>query len=304
NPVRKQQSELVSCVNDFADILKSVVGPNIRVDLKVECSTATVALESGQFEQVLVNLLANARDAMPKGGMVLIRLAVDPDTNVAIVDVLDEGTGIEEGISATVYEPFFTTKEPESGTGLGLSVVQGIIKEAGGEVSFRSRKAVGTAFHLRFPIVHSEQVDLETSVATDLTAKQSLSILDAPILPTGRFAVVVDDVEPLMQLVARFMAQLGFEVEAFPSYHACMDYFSSERRVPEVFISDVCLGDGDGLELATALSDRGLLDRVLIMTGYADLSAIDELLVERGWKLLMKPFTIEDLRKVVMQLVH
>ena len=122
SPVRKQQSELVSCVNDFADILKSVVGPNIRVALKVECSTVMVALEPGQFEQVLVNLLANARDAMPEGGMVLIRLAVDRETNEALVDILDEGTGIEEGIRATIYEPFFTTKGPESGTGLGLSL--------------------------------------------------------------------------------------------------------------------------------------------------------------------------------------
>jgi two-component system cell cycle sensor histidine kinase/response regulator CckA len=304
SPVRKQQSELVSCANDFADILKSVVGPNIRVELKVECSTVTVGLESGQFEQVLVNLLSNARDAMPNGGMVLIRLAVNHDTNEALIDVLDEGTGIEEGIRATVYEPFFTTKEPESGTGLGLSVVHGIIKEAGGEVSFRSRKTLGTAFHIRIPIIHPEAVDLETPVAAELDAKQSLAILDVPILPTGRFAVVVEDVEPLMLLVERFMTQLGFEVVVFPSYHACMDYFSSERRVPEVFISDVCLGDGDGLELATALSDRGLLDKVLIMTGYADLSTIDELLVERGWKLLMKPFAIKDLRRVVTQLVH
>ncbi len=304
SPVRKQQSELVSCVNDFADILKSVVGPNIRVALKVECSTVMVALEPGQFEQVLVNLLANARDAMPEGGMVLIRLAVDRETNEALVDILDEGTGIEEGIRATIYEPFFTTKGPESGTGLGLSVVHGIIKEAGGQVSFRSRQGVGTAFHLRLPIVHLVPVDLETPIATELPAEQLLPPLDAPILPADRFAVVVEDVDPLMHLVGRFMTQLGFKVEVFPSYHACMDYFSSERRVPEVFISDVCLGDGDGLELATTLSDRGLLDKVLIMTGYADLSAIDELLVERGWKLLMKPFTIQDLRRVVTQLVQ
>jgi len=83
-----------------------------------------------------------------------------------------------------------------------------------------------------------------------------------------------------------------------------MEYFSSERRVPDVFISDVCLGDGDGLDLASTLSSRGLLDKVLIITGYADISAIDDLLMERGWKLLMKPFTIQDLRSVITQLVQ
>ncbi len=143
SPASERQSELVSCVNEFLDVLRSVVGPNITVELKVECSTATVALESGQFEQVLVNLLSNARDAMSNGGTVQIRLAVDEEAGEALVDVLDEGAGIAEEIRGTVYEPFFTTKDPESGTGLGLSVVHGIVEEAGGVVTFRGRQGGG-----------------------------------------------------------------------------------------------------------------------------------------------------------------
>jgi signal transduction histidine kinase/CheY-like chemotaxis protein len=298
SPASERQSELVSCVNEFLDVLRSVVGPNITVELKVECSTATVALESGQFEQVLVNLLSNARDAMSNGGTVQIRLAVDEETGEALIDVLDEGAGIAEEIRGTVYEPFFTTKDPESGTGLGLSVVHGIVEEAGGVVTFRGRQGGGTAFHLRLPIIDLEPVSGESA------ASPSPSRERRGILASDHFAVVVEDVEPLRQLVARFMEQLGFTVESFPSHGACMEYFSSERRVPDVFISDVCLGDGDGLELASTLSSRGLLDKVLIVTGYADISAIDDLLIERGWKLLMKPFTIQDLRSVVTQLVQ
>lgn len=298
SPSSHRQSELVSCINDFSDVLRSVVGPNITVELKVECRTVTVALETGQFEQVLVNLLSNARDAMPNGGTIQIRLAVDEEASEALIDVLDEGTGISEEISGTIYEPFFTTKGPESGTGLGLSVVHGIVEEARGSVTFSNRQGGGASFHLRLPIIALEPVSGEAA------ASPSLPRVNLRVLSGDHLAVVVEDVDPLRQLVARFMEQLGFTVESFPSYGACMEYFSSERRVPDVFISDVCLGDGDGLDLASTLSSRGLLDKVLIITGYADISAIDDLLMERGWKLLMKPFTIQDLRSVITQLVQ
>jgi len=289
-PAAASETDLVACTRSLMQILTRVLGTGTSLKFEPDASKVVVAIEPGQFEQVLMNLVVNARDAMSDGGQILLRISVLPEGEGALVEVSDQGEGMTEDVLQKAFEPFFTTKPTDKGTGLGLSVVYGIISDAGGEIDVTSSPGHGTTFSIRMPTkLHSSSPAGAEVVSDDVAIQQKA------------FAVLLEDQDDLRRLTSRGLSGIGFDVQAFRSIRECRAGMRGLERKVDLFVTDVMLGDGNGLDLAEELASEGVLGPVIVITGHASLGRIDDLIARFGWRLLMKPFTMRQLQLVAAQ---
>ncbi|MEC7583821.1 MAG: ATP-binding protein [Planctomycetota bacterium] len=289
------ETDVVASTRSLMQILTRVLGREILLEFEANRDSVMIGIDPVQFEQVLMNLVVNARDALPKGGRIKISIRHLAETSQSILEVQDDGIGMAPDVVQKAFEPFFSTKPADKGTGLGLSVVYGIVTDAGGEIDVTSSPGQGTTFSIQLPTLE---------IATKAGEEPARTSPSKPTLEPNLLAVLIEDQDDLRGLTARGLAGMGFDVRAFQSVEACRTGLSGLGRVPDLFVTDVILGDGNGLDLAEELATKELLKHVVVITGHADLERIDDLLARFGWRLLMKPFTMRQLQLVVGQLLQ
>jgi CheY-like chemotaxis protein len=290
-------------VENVMKMLQRLIGEDIAVVTDLAPDVWTVEGDSGNIENVLVNLAVNARDAMPRGGKLTIKtenVMVDEElcksfpearpAEFACLSVTDRGTGMDKETIEHIFEPFFTTKEAGKGTGLGLSVVYGIVKQHEGWISVYSEPGQGTTFRVYLPAstarpeeVREEPVSLET------------------LQGSGERILLVEDDEVVKAFAAKALHHNGYKVFEAADATEAVNIFEREGGRFDLIFSDVVLPDQNGLELAEKfLSLRPGLP-ILLSTGYADQKAHWPVIRERGLPLLQKPYALAELLKAIKE---
>jgi two-component system, cell cycle sensor histidine kinase and response regulator CckA len=323
--LRPQVLDLGEVLSNFTLVVRRVIGEKIELKVTHARDLWPVKVDSLQFEQVIMNLAVNARDAMPNGGRLTVRSAnVNakecasyqtkgmPAADYVLVEVSDTGTGVPEAIRGKIFDPFFSTKEVGKGTGLGLSTVYGIIKQTGGFVYFDSAEGQGTTFRIFLPrhIASAEEVapqSAETGEAAvpaiaDALAATSRVKRAAQADLTGQGTILlVEDEEGLRALNARGLTSRGYTVlEAGNGVEAIDVLEKTDRRV-DLVVSDVVMPEMDGPTMARELRSRNPGLKIIFVSGYAE-DAFQKHLPEPGqFAFLPKPFTLKQLVEAVKE---
>ncbi len=283
---------------DLEKMVRSVVGENVEVELDLGHTPSTAHLDQGQLEQVLLNLVLNARDAMPGGGILTLRTrSVDGSDSTAprksptgswvAVSVQDTGSGMTPETHARMFEPFFTTKS--SGTGLGLATAQQIVRDLGGEITVQTMLDVGTTFTLWLP---------QTGVSL---ARPPLEI-GGPN-PSGTDNVLLVEDEPaLRNLVQILIAEAGYHVLVAASSREALAIGSAPGIQIDILVTDVVMPGLSGPQLAGELLRRRPDLQVLYMSGYVG-DALTEQGLDEGANLIHKPFKPEQLLRLIRDML-
>jgi CheY-like chemotaxis protein len=277
-------------------MLRRIVGEDVRMTSVLAPDAGTALADVHQVEQVLLNLAANARDAMPHGGALEIRVgsrSIDAafaasraglrPGDYIVLTVADTGSGMDEDTLSHLFEPFFTTKELGRGTGLGLSTVYGIVKQSDGYVDVRSEPGKGTEFSIYLP-----RLDAPPSAPGPLPPPPAAR-------ETGETVLVVDDSLSILKLVSAVLRARGYRVLEAEDGASAIGLLQGHEGAVSLVVTDVVMPEVGGLELAVQV--RRLLPeaRILFMTGYAPRPGLAEEVRESGALLLEKPFTPEQL---------
>jgi PAS domain S-box-containing protein len=278
-------------VANMMNLLRRSVSEEIEIKTSLD-SHHPVLFDRGQLEQVLMNLVVNARDAMSHGGILSIsthsdtRAGANAETeDWVVLTVSDDGEGIAPDAIEHIFEPFFTTKEPGKGTGLGLATVHGIVHKAGGRIDVSSELGGGTTFRIYLPAT--------TASTSDETAVPPPSASSAMI---NRQILVVEDEEPVRNLVGRILNQAGHEVISASTPTEALE--ALKNRDVDLVITDVVMPEMSGHALVQELRRRGMTAPVIFMSGYDDEIVADRGVLE-GNVLIQKPFTAPALLEAV-----
>ncbi len=303
-------------IGHLGAFLRRIIGEDITLDLALGAPRVAVLVDGSQLEQVLMNLVVNARDAMPDGGRLTIATAVveaapvtAPSPDAAApppgelargrwleITVADTGIGMDESILARIFEPFFTTKPAGEGTGLGLSTVYGIVSQSGGQISVRSRPGAGSTFRVHFPVVDGERVRNGPPVAVEPAAVGAAA-------PRGgsETILLVEDEPGIRALMAQSLRRLGYEVLEAADATAARRLVAG-RRI-DLLLSDVVMPGTDGPTLAEALLAEQPDLRILFVSGYAPGLVPGRPAVERRYAFLSKPFDAATLAARVREVL-
>jgi PAS domain S-box-containing protein len=296
--------DLNALVSDLEKMLNRLIGEDVELEVVGGADLGTVRVDPGQMEQVIMNLVVNARDAMPMGGRIRIETrnadldaayattheAVKPGPYVLLA-VSDTGTGMDEATRARVFEPFFTTKAPGTGTGLGLATVYGIVKQCGGYIWVYSELGRGTTFRLYFPRI-TEPPDVEPAEPA-VTAQ----------LRGHETVLVVEDQEVLRGVVRQSLEQFGYHVLEASDGEAALAVVEAHGHEIALVLTDVVMPRLSGVELAVRLRETKPALRVLFMSGYTPDMVARHGLLEAGALLLEKPFTAVALVRMVREAI-
>jgi two-component system cell cycle sensor histidine kinase/response regulator CckA len=295
--------DLRAVLSELTHLLDRLVGERTRLSLHHDPSLRFIRADKRQLEQVIMNLVVNARDAMPLGGEVRIQTenllldapmvqgrATVPAGGYVLVKVIDQGTGIPPERLPKIFDPFYTTKKPGEGTGLGLSTVYGIVKQTGGYIFVDSEVGVGTTFTLWFP-AHDRPPEPEPAPPPPREA--------APRERSPGRILLVEDEAPVRAFAARALRMRGHEVLEADCGEAALSLVGSLEGRVDVILTDVILPDMDGPSWVREALPRLSRPRVVFMSGYAE-SAFGEQksLIERS-VFLPKPFSLSELTAVV-----
>jgi two-component system cell cycle sensor histidine kinase/response regulator CckA len=300
--------DLNAVVGDMEKLLRRLIGSNIELICSYDPELGRAKADQGQIEQVVMNLAANARDAMPDGGKFTIVTAnVDLDESFALhapeirpgpyvqLAVSDTGSGMDTETEARIFEPFFTTKELGRGTGLGLATVYGIVKQSHGYIWVDSELARGTTFRIYLP-------RFEGAVEAPSLAERPSQSWEA-----GETILLVDDEEPLRGMIHDLLVQSGYTVLRANNGAEGLEIARQHQGPIHLLLTDVMMPGMTGPKLAEALAISRPETKVLYMSGYADFNGSQSKLFGSGAPMLEKPFTRSSLnRKVrdVLDLEH
>ena len=271
-------------------LIQRIIGEDVRLELALDPQLWSIKADPSQVEQVVMNLVVNARDAMPQGGQLRIATQNMVPTQVQLT-VGDSGVGMDEATRARIFEPFFTTKEPNKGTGLGLATVYGIITQAGGRIEVESRLGVGTTFRITLPGITEKP--LETNVARTVFPEEV----------TGQTVLLVED-EDNVRLLAKIVLQReGFRVlEASDGVEALL-LFEHHPEPVDVLVTDMVMPNMSGPELVKRVRQEHPEIRVLFMSGYARENLAERNLIGENIGYLQKPFLGHELSQAVRQII-
>jgi two-component system, cell cycle sensor histidine kinase and response regulator CckA len=297
-PILPRVVDLNSVVRGVDTLLRRVIGEQVRLIVETDTDPLPVNIDPGQFEQILVNLAVNARDAMPHGGTVRVVTSQrtlsegDARTRVGLpagpiveLSVSDTGVGIPADIRQHIFEPFFTTKGPGRGTGLGLSMCYGIVRQAGGTIEVESTVGIGSRFTVSLPRAAGE-----IRAAAPIAAPVDAVVYAAHIL-------VVEDEAGVAELTRRALEFGGYRVTVARNAADALRVIATERDNLSLVLTDVVMPDMRGTELARIVLAQDPLTKVMFMSGYPG-SLEKEF---PGARLLHKPFTPTDLLRSVAE---
>ena len=301
-PTEMTSIDVNKIVEDMLKFLSRLIGEDVTLKTDLTSDATIIEGDTGKIEQIVVNLVVNARDAMPGGGAISVETARIP---AAIVDaggttesadrgeprsesrdrvrmtVRDTGVGMDEETKANIYEPFFTTKGREKGTGLGLPVVYGVVREHSGEIEVESEPGVGTAFHVLIPAA--------TAAAAE-HAQAPAAVEEPPRSHGGRVLIVEDD-EAIRTMAAQALSRSGFEVGAVGTIREAGEAIDAGARF-DIVLSDLVLPDGPGTELPDRL---GIDIPYVFASGYLEDTAVLRTVRSRGYPFIQKPYNISEL---------
>ncbi len=301
--LRPQTLQLNDVLSELQMLLRRLVGEPIALDVIHSRDLWLVKADINQFEQVIVNLVVNARDAMPEGGKITLRTRNVPaaecasfkDVTVApadyvLVEVQDTGHGIPADVLGKIFEPFFTTKEVGKGTGLGLSMVYGIVKQTGGYVLCDSEPGKGATFRILLPRL--------------IEAEAEAPVKQEPVKPaadlTGRGAILlVEDEEAVRAFASRALASRGYTVLEAESGVDALNVLEDAGVPIDLIVSDVIMPEMDGPTMLLELRRRGVMAKVVFVSGYADDAFARNLPGKEEFVFLPKPFTLKQLVETV-----
>ncbi|HZQ21320.1 MAG TPA: PAS domain S-box protein [Terriglobales bacterium] len=307
---RKQLLELKvvdvnAIISDIERLLRPLLGENIELTAKLAPDLGNTRADAGQLEQVLMNLVVNAKDAMPSGGKLAIQTA-----NVALDDsyrrehtfirpgpyvmlsVSDTGQGMSKEIQSQIFEPFFTTKEKGKGTGLGLSTVYGIVKQSGGYIFVESEPCRGTTFRIYLPRVE----DAADAAVGAKTAPESIGGSETILL--------VEDEESVRQLVRETLQSKGYNVMEAENGERALRIAEAHKAPIDAVITDVVMPGMSGRDLAQRLLTTRPDIKILYLSGYTEDAIIHQDVLEPGTAFLQKPFTLQTLTKKVREVLR
>ncbi|MGD2069802.1 MAG: response regulator [Gemmatimonadota bacterium] len=297
--------DLNEVIREMRGILARLMGESVEIEVRFDPGRVPVMADRGQIEQILLNLATNARDAMPDGGHLTIstetvpvhsetRTPLDLEAGTyAVLAVADDGKGMDEGVRARLFEPFFTTKGEGEGTGLGLSTVYGMVKQARGDLEVESAPGRGARFRIWLPLGRGTLPDRDDGPSRDAPE---------PRRPTR--VLVAEDEPGVRRIVVRSLTRAGYQVAEAGSGEEALALVAGGAPPPELLVTDVVMPGMHGGELADRLLERLPALHVLFISGYSDEAPID--LVRRSpvRDFLAKPFTPDELLHRVAALLQ
>jgi two-component system, cell cycle sensor histidine kinase and response regulator CckA len=308
--------DLGEVLSDLNMLLRRLIGEKVSLDVVHGRDLWPIKTDISQFEQVIVNLAVNARDAMPDGGKLELRTRNVTDAECArlphrptapgdyvLVEVADTGIGIPPEIIDKIFEPFFSTKEVGKGTGLGLSTVYGIVKQTGGFVFLESELGRGTAFRIFLPRYVPCPEDAEVEVAAKSAAPAAAAQSGQAVADlTGRGTVLlVEDEEGLRALNARGLASRGYAVLQAGNGVEAIRLLEERAGEIDLVVSDVVMPEMDGPTLFKEMRARNPELKMIFVSGYAE-DAFERHLPRGGqFAFLSKPFTLKQLVAAVKE---
>jgi signal transduction histidine kinase len=287
-----QVIDLGELIQNIEGLLRRLIGEDIELDIRVGRGSEWIKADPGQIEQVLVNLVVNARDAMPGGGTLTIATAsttletsgipipadTAEDSKLVLLSVGDTGTGIPLEARDHLFEPFFTTKEPGKGTGLGLATCYGIVSQHNGHISYTTEIDRGTTFNIYLPHVEV------AAARPNQGEERALARGDELIL-------LVEDETAVRELAARSLRQLGYTILEAANGEEALRLIKASGATPQLLLTDVIMPRMSGWSLAERLSAIWPDIKVLFISGYSDQVVTEERWVQEGVALLQKPFS-------------
>jgi PAS domain S-box-containing protein len=295
--------QLNTVVDDLQKMLGRLIGEDIELIAELDSKLGQVKADQGQIEQVIVNLVVNARDAMPRGGRLTIQtsnMEVDeefarqhppmPTGSYVRLAVTDTGIGMDGVTQARIFEPFFTTKERGKGTGLGLATVYGVVKQSEGFIWVYSEPGKGSTFEILLPRIHSKP-------ARD-------SARDAGLPETGKGTetiLLVEDDEALRKLILHALEERGYDVLEAANGNEALQVARQKSGGIDLLLTDVVMPGMSGPQVADGVVAVDPDVKVLYMSGYPELAAKNEELTKAGRRFLQKPHTLTDLTRAVRE---
>ena len=292
-------------IHSLEDLLRRTKGEHIELKLQLAEDVWPVSTDVSQLENALLNLVINARDAMPDGGELCIETAnvyldssdistLEPVKagDYLMIAVSDNGTGMTPKVLAKAFDPFFTTKPIGQGTGLGLSMIYGFAQQSGGHVSLFSLPGQGTSVRLYLPRLHA--------VAEEDVLSPVIS--EAPPAIAGETVVLVEDDPAVRMLVLNLLKELGYHAHEAEDAKSALPLLESDMRV-DLLVTDVGLPGMNGRQLAEIARQHRPALKVLFMTGYAQMAAERQGFLEQGMDMVAKPFSIDLLANKIRTMI-
>jgi two-component system cell cycle sensor histidine kinase/response regulator CckA len=299
---------LNEALSDLGNLLGRVLGEKVELRISHDRDLGLVLVDIHQFEQVIINLAVNARDAMPNGGTLTVRTynvseeasraiapALMPPGEYVACEVEDTGTGIPEHIREKIWEPFFSTKDVGKGTGLGLSTVYGIVKQTGGYIFCDSELGKGTTFRIFLPRYYPQKADepvpeekpAEPAKRADHTGKERI--------------LLVEDEDAVRAFALRALASRGYTVVEADSGESAIGKIEQDEKGFDLIISDVVMPEMDGPTLLRELRKRGIGTRFVFVSGYPGEQFEQDLEGHSGYSFMPKPFSLKQLVEKVKE---
>ena len=306
-PVQPEALRLNTVIDELLEMLKRLIGEDVEVSISCAPDLWAVQVDKGSIEQMLTNLVVNARDAMPHGGKIAIETRnvvlsqVDeqamPEAHpgkYAYLTVADEGMGMDQVVIDRIFEPFFSTKEAGEGTGLGLTLVQRIVSQHKGWIHVDSELGRGSTFGIYLPALW------DTPEKEPVQGGISLRGLGGH----GERILLVEDEKSVREFSAKVLGQHGYIVVDTPDVQTAIDALEREKWQFDLVFSDVVLPDRSGLELADQIRVHDAAFPILLSSGYTGQRSRWETIRERGFNFLQKPYTLTDLLGAVRDAIE
>ncbi len=307
---RKTVFDLNENLGQMSRMLSRIIGEDIQLQMALAPGMVSLRADQGQIEQIIMNLVINARDAMPQGGNIAVRtMVVDASQfpvplftgtastgKFAVLTVSDTGCGIPPETRDHIFEPFFTTKGAE-GTGLGLSVVYGIVQDHQGGIDLYSAPGQGTTFHVFLPA--ADEALIQPHPAGKTTGNHSA----VRFRGHGERVLLIEDEEAVNQLVRTALSQNGYKVTSAATAKEARARFDESNGAFEMVLSDAVLPDGNGLQLVDAFLRVNPAIRALVSSGYTDKHSLLEMARTRRVSFLPKPYSLPELFQTVAEVL-
>lgn len=303
-PQKFEPLNLNNVVLDFQKMLTRIIGEDIILTIINDEKVKPIIADHTQIEQIILNLAVNARDAMPKGGKLIIETKlIDIPEAVAegyidlkqgeyvMLSVTDTGCGMTDEVKSRLFEPFFTTKEVGKGTGLGLATVYGIVKSHNAAIHVYSEVGIGTTFKIYFPVAKEE-------TTTELKKQAK------PIFLSGTETILlVEDNDILKNFLEVALRGQGYTVISYDNPNKALDFIKTTTQKIDLVITDIVMPNMSGKELEEKFKEAGKDIKFLFMSGYTDESLVARGILEGSKNFISKPFKIEDLLSKIRQIL-
>ncbi len=306
HPMEPVTLDLNKTIENLSKMLHRLIGEDVKIKTDLEENLWMLQADRGTIEQVVMNLAVNARDAMKRGGVLIIKtenVELDEEQSKSIpesipgeyvrLSVSDTGVGMKQDIMEHIFEPFFSSKPIGKGTGLGLSVVYGIVRQHEGFITVRSKVNKGTVFEIYLPAFSG---DLQKEGKEDVSIES--------LQGKGKRILVVEDEKTVRDYVKKGLNRIGYDVYSAGSAEEALCVFEDKGGDFDMVVSDVVLPDTNGIDLIDKLLLKRPGLRVLLSSGYTDHKSRWRKIKERGFRFLQKPYDLIDLLKAIQEEVN